>query len=1528
MRAVLVAAQSLATTVVFLLALAAGVVVHLSAPAVRRIVATRVNQVLAKPFEGRIVIDRIGFIGAQGVTGVDAHVDDPDGVTVLRARGTSGRIGLRFLVRSLLAGDGIDIEIPEATVAEAEADLDADAAGVLRIAKAFKPRAALHDDGLPGPKVRVALPIVHVVHGAVHGQPSGAPPIDGEIDDADASLLVTPPNVRVDVRHARVVERSPLPSGNDARGDVEGRLTVPSGSGGALGLSGEFHGTVGSIDTRANATYDSGVLEAVLDVPAAAPDRMRALLPSWPLTAPLAVHAEGRGTLPELDVHVHGVLQSGSVDVTGPVVLVPLQAQLHVDVRAIDPHGMLASIPASDVTAAGAVTIVTAPGGAITAHANLDVASGRIGTVPTPPSHVTAELVRAAPPSTDVSARATVVIHEPGAPVEIAASLASSRGTLMLSYSGRVRAERLEDVPLLRALRRDVHGRAVASATGTLDLRTARIDAKVSAAVETITAGGVSVAAVHGEAHVSGPIVEPVAEIAIAGEEFSAPGLHLSTVQSRARFEITRGAFHDLDLRIDEAGEEMLVHAALVRFGSGEVQVDDAEIEGFGEPVQASVRASSGSLSIHLAAPAIDLERVTRFAHWTRVQGRVRLDVEATIDHGRTDGRATVDVSHGAVATLHDIDGRIGATLHGREITGEASLRVADIGTLAVKSTALQLGGRALDPQAWRRAWGAIDADVHVDLAKLVGTLPAGLLPLTEVRGVVDVKTRFERDSAIDMTPEINVSAQTTGLALFGRRASGTWSFQGIDPAVQLIVDGDTGATTFTAQIRDTVGDLATANGSSNAVPWSTLLLGDAPLAPALEAMPFDARVEIPARRLETLPKSLLFGPTGQLQGALTWHGAATRPTVDVAATLSDGIFDTRVFALPSDLEWKAHYDGASATTSVTDAVRGRQVLDARAAVTVRAIDLLAALHGAPVPWAASASGQLTELPIQGLTALDDRQVHGRATGTFVVERFHEDARARVALTFEGLRVGDIACRTANLDATVDGHAMHASAAIDHTDGTISIDARAGSHWGAAVAPALDASQPLTLSISAKAFRAALLMPMVSRVFSDLDGRIDGEASVTIDPGANTAHPSGALALRDGSFEMNELGGEFTGVGAKLTLTPDGVFRLADVRANSLNGTLTAAASGRLDGLALAGARVTMNVPRTTQLPIVFDGVQMGAMDGDLDATIVQVPGHKGLHVELDVPKLHVELPSAATRDVQTLGDLQGIRTGIVGADRTFVPIALDPPSDDDETGPPRAPIQITVKLGKEVQIKRAPGGAGQPDLAVSIEGDPVITIADHVRASGQIRLVRGTIGVGGKPFEIEKGTVAFVGDDPANPQVVLTAGWTAPDGTRVTADFVGPLKTGKVTLHANPAPPGGENGILALILFGSADQGANGNNANSATPAAGFAGSEATAPINKALGGVNGALERFGLGGGLTTKVDTSQTNPRPEVELQIARDISLEVAWVLGLPPPGMPDTTLVTFNWRFLRKWSLLTTVGNTGTSILDVVWQHRY
>jgi hypothetical protein len=87
--------------------------------------------------------------------------------------------------------------------------------------------------------------------------------------------------------------------------------------------------------------------------------------------------------------------------------------------------------------------------------------------------------------------------------------------------------------------------------------------------------------------------------------------------------------------------------------------------------------------------------------------------------------------------------------------------------------------------------------------------------------------------------------------------------------------------------------------------------------------------------------------------------------------------------------------------------------------------------------------------------------------------------------------------------------------------------------------------------------------------------------------------------------------------------------------------------------------------------------------------------------------------------------------------------------------------------------------------------------------------------------------------------------------------------------------------------------------------------------------------LSELGLGA-VTANVDTTQsTNPKPEVEIQVARDISLQLAVVLGQPPPGVnPDHTLLTVDWRFLSKWSLSTTLGDAGTTVFDLLWQKRY
>jgi hypothetical protein len=62
--------------------------------------------------------------------------------------------------------------------------------------------------------------------------------------------------------------------------------------------------------------------------------------------------------------------------------------------------------------------------------------------------------------------------------------------------------------------------------------------------------------------------------------------------------------------------------------------------------------------------------------------------------------------------------------------------------------------------------------------------------------------------------------------------------------------------------------------------------------------------------------------------------------------------------------------------------------------------------------------------------------------------------------------------------------------------------------------------------------------------------------------------------------------------------------------------------------------------------------------------------------------------------------------------------------------------------------------------------------------------------------------------------------------------------------------------------------------------------------------------------------------------VAVQVAKNISVELAVVLPSAVVYAPDTTLITVDWRFVRQWSLATTVGDGGTTIFDVVWRHRY
>jgi translocation and assembly module TamB len=669
-------------------------------------------------------------------------------------------------------------------------------------------------------------------------------------------------------------------------------------------------------------------------------------------------------------------------------------------------------------------------------------------------------------------------------------------------------------------------------------------------------------------------------------------------------------------------------------------------------------------------------------------------------------------------------------------------------------------------------------------------------------------------------------------------------------------------------------------------------------------------------------------GLRGDLKAQVDWHGALLQPAVDTTASLTRGGPDPRRVGLPFDLELSARYDGAHLDATLRGTRREKQIIEVTARLTSKAADWVRAPAGTPPEWTASAHAKLDRFPLRSLEQLDDRQVRGFVSGELSVDGLHDDARATGTLAFEELQIGDVVCKGSTLRASVDGHAVDATAILDQADGgSIRIQARGGSRWGRAMTPQIDTSQLAQASVSAKKFRATLLLPFVSGSFAELGGRIDGDASVEIDPTRQIARPSGTIAWTEGTFELSAMGTEFHGVSAKLAVTPDGVIRLQDVVAHGTTGNISAYASAWLAGFSVGGASASIQIPSDDPLPLAYHGVPLGKINGRWDITANRTA--QELDVVVDVPSAALEIASGSgTRDVQELGDIAGVHIGVQRASDEFVELSLDAAHDEavDETSSAakataaKGPIKIEIRLGGDVRVTRG------TDLDVGLEGHPTVTIGPGVHVSGQIRLVRGKINVQGKPFEIERGTVTFVGAEPSNPQVVLTAGWTAADGTRVFADFVGPLKTGKVTLRSEPARP--QNEILALLLFGTTDQ-TTANATQAPTGAAVYAGDVATQPLNQALGGVNRSLDKLGLAGGITTKVDTSTPNPRPEVEVQIARDLSIQIAWVLGVLPPGTnPDTAYLTLNWRLLRNVSLETTVGDAGSSIVDVIWQHRY
>ncbi|HTQ46573.1 MAG TPA: hypothetical protein VMI75_27660, partial [Polyangiaceae bacterium] len=196
--------RTMATALTFVAALVGGAVLHLDAPAIRRAVSARVNRVLATALPGRIAIVDVGHIGAGGVSGVRATVQDPEGRTVLQLEGLRASIETGRLLASLARGGELAIDLTEVAADQVDVNLDADDSGALRIARAFAAPKNTAPPGPPGRGVRLHIPSVALAHVVVRGRPTPPVDVDAKLDDLAASVDVSPGSVAVNMSRSQV----------------------------------------------------------------------------------------------------------------------------------------------------------------------------------------------------------------------------------------------------------------------------------------------------------------------------------------------------------------------------------------------------------------------------------------------------------------------------------------------------------------------------------------------------------------------------------------------------------------------------------------------------------------------------------------------------------------------------------------------------------------------------------------------------------------------------------------------------------------------------------------------------------------------------------------------------------------------------------------------------------------------------------------------------------------------------------------------------------------------------------------------------------------------------------------------------------------------------------------------------------------------------------------------------------------------------------------------------------------------------
>ncbi len=203
---------------------------------------------------------------------------------------------------------------------------------------------------------------------------------------------------------------------------------------------------------------------------------------------------------------------------------------------------------------------------------------------------------------------------------------------------------------------------------------------------------------------------------------------------------------------------------------------------------------------------------------------------------------------------------------------------------------------------------------------------------------------------------------------------------------------------------------------------------------------------------------------------------------------------------------------------------------------------------------------------------------------------------------------------------------------------------------------------------------------------------------------------------------------------------------------------------------------------------------------------------------------------------------------------------------------------------------------------------------SDAPLISGDMQLVRGTLGFAGRSFELESGRISFNSGPASNPSIRVTAA-SEVDGTTVRVNIAGTGQNPTISFSSTPALPQDE--IMARILFG------NSIAELSAIQAVQLAGS-----LNSLRGG-SGGLNPLGVLQSATgldrLRLLNADANSGREMAVAFGQYITNDVYVEIVTDARGYTATQLEI---SLTRALSVLSQIGTSGTSTVNIRYKKDY